>query len=369
LAFSFRHGRHTLVGEVSPTGVFRVSRPTGKGACACSIVCQTGLEAYSTACAAAARCARKTCGLRCAKCGSRCSKPMLRCRSFAASSTSVTEAATGQQVLRSVTPGQQVVKIVNDALVEMLGSETRRSRSQRRTRRSLIMMVGLQGSGKTTTTAKIGKLPEGNAGQEGADGLARRRSPGGAGAAGRAGRAGRAWPRCRSWPASPPVDIARRAVQRCEAPGGYDVLMLDTAGRLHVDQALMDEMKARRRSLGPRAKRCWSSIRSPGRTRSTSRRTSPEQVRLTGVVLTRMDGDARGGAALSMRAVTGKPIKFAGTGEKLDCDRAVPSRARRRPHPRHGRYRLDLVEKAAADGPGGRGGRARDSACRRASST
>jgi len=226
----------------------------------------------------------------------------------------VTEQAVGSQVLRSVTPGQQVVKIVNDALVAMLGSEAADLELDV-TPPAVVMMVGLQGSGKTTTTAKIAKrLTEKGrkkvmmasldvnrpAAQEQLAVLGTQASvatlPIVAG--------------------QQPVDIAKRALQAARLQG-FDVLMLDTAGRLHVDQALMDEMKA------------VASVATPteillvvdsltGQDAVNVAQNFSDQVALTGVVLTRMDGDARGGAALSMRAVTGKPIKFVGTGEKLD---------------------------------------------------
>ncbi|HYG29421.1 MAG TPA: signal recognition particle protein [Allosphingosinicella sp.] len=226
-----------------------------------------------------------------------------------------TEQAVGQQVLRSVTPGQQVVKIVHDALIDMLGAEASELEVAV-TPPAVIMMVGLQGSGKTTTTAKLAKrLTEKDrkkvmmasldvarpAAQEQLAVLGRQAEvatlPIVAG--------------------QQPVDIARRALQAAKLQG-YDVLMLDTAGRLHVDQQLMDEMKA------------IASVAEPdevllvvdaltGQDAVNVARNFSGQVDLTGIVLTRMDGDARGGAALSMRAVTGKPIKFAGAGEGIDA--------------------------------------------------
>ena len=226
----------------------------------------------------------------------------------------VTEQAVGSQVLKSVTPGQQVVKIVHDALVAMLGSDASELELDA-VPPAIVMMVGLQGSGKTTTTAKIAKsLTEKGrkkvlmasldvnrpAAQEQLAVLGTQAS-------------------VATLPiiaGQQPVDIARRALQAAKLQG-FDVLMLDTAGRLHVDQALMDEMKA------------VASVAEPneillvvdsltGQDAVNVAKSFSDQVALTGVVLTRMDGDARGGAALSMRAVTGKPIKFVGTGEKLD---------------------------------------------------
>ena len=235
----------------------------------------------------------------------------------------VTEAAIGQNVLRSITPGQMVVKIVSDALTEMLGAD-QSDLMLDVTPPAVVMMVGLQGSGKTTTTAKIAKRLSGRdrkkvlmasldvnrpAAQEQLATLGTQTE-------------------VATLPivqGQQPVDIARRALQAAKLQG-YDVLMLDTAGRLHVDQALMDEMKAVADVAKP-AEILLVVDSLTGQDAVNVALNFSEQVPLTGVVLTRMDGDARGGAALSMRAVTGKPIKFAGTGEKLDALEAFhPSR-------------------------------------------
>jgi signal recognition particle subunit SRP54 len=235
----------------------------------------------------------------------------------------VTEQAVGQQVLKSVTPGQQVVKIVHDALIDMLGADSSDLHIDV-TPPAVVMMVGLQGSGKTTTTAKIAKrLAERDrkkvmmasldvarpAAQEQLAVLGEKTStatlPIVAG--------------------QQPVDIARRALQAARLQG-YDVLLLDTAGRLHVDQALMDEMKAVAEVSSPNEILLVVDALT-GQDAVNVAKSFSEQVALTGVVLTRLDGDARGGAALSMRAVTGKPIKFAGVGEGVDALEAFhPSR-------------------------------------------
>ena len=236
---------------------------------------------------------------------------------------SVTAKAVGQSVLKSITPGQQVVKIVNDALVEMLGSETS-DLDLATTPPAIIMMVGLQGSGKTTSTAKIAKRLKDKerkkvimasldvnrpAAQEQLAVLGTQIEvatlPIVAG--------------------QQPVEIARRAMQAAKLQG-FDVLLLDTAGRLHVDQALMDEMRAVADVSSP-AETLLVVDSLTGQDAVNVAKSFSEQVSLTGVILTRMDGDARGGAALSMRAVTGKPIKFVGTGEKLDgLDQFHPGR-------------------------------------------
>src|SRR5881275_3455640 len=226
----------------------------------------------------------------------------------------VTEKAVGQEVLRSVTPGQMVVKIVHDALVETLGAETAEL-DLNVSPPAVIMMVGLQGSGKTTTTAKLGKrLTERErkrvlmasldvarpAAQEQLAVLGRQANvdtlPVVAG--------------------QQPVDIAKRAIQAARLQA-YDVVLLDTAGRLHVDDQLMGEMKAVAEASQPTETLLVVDALTGQDAVNVAKGFSGE-VDLTGVILTRLDGDARGGAALSMRAVTGKPIKFAGVGEAID---------------------------------------------------
>ena len=229
---------------------------------------------------------------------------------------SVTEQAVGQSVLKSVTPGQQVVKIVNDALVEMLGGETPAELDLAATPPVVIMMVGLQGSGKTTTTAKLAKLLKEKHGKKAMMASLDVNRPAAqeqlavlgeqVGVATLPIIAGQA-----------PTEIATRALQSARLQA-VDVLLLDTAGRLHVDAALMDEMKAVAAIADPRETLLVVDSLT-GQDAVNVAQSFGAQVDLTGVVLTRMDGDARGGAALSMRAVTGKPIKFAGTGEKIDA--------------------------------------------------
>jgi signal recognition particle subunit SRP54 len=227
---------------------------------------------------------------------------------------SVTEKAVGQNVLRSITPGQQVVKIVNDALTEMLGSDAADLELDVNPP-AIIMMVGLQGSGKTTTTAKIAKrLTEKDRKKVLMASLDVNRPAAQEQLAVLGTQIGVA-----TLPivlGQQPVEIARRAMNSAKLQG-FDVLMLDTAGRLHVDQALMDEMRAVSQVAAP-AETLLVVDALTGQDAVNVAKSFTDQVSLTGVILTRMDGDARGGAALSMRAVTGKPIKFVGTGEKLD---------------------------------------------------
>ena len=226
----------------------------------------------------------------------------------------VTEQAVGQEVLRSVTPGQMVVKIVHDALVETLGADTAEL-DLSVSPPAVILMVGLQGSGKTTTTAKLAKrLSEKErkkvlmasldvarpAAQEQLAVLGRQTS-------------------VDTLPivsGQQPVDIAKRAIQSAKLQA-YDVVLLDTAGRLHVDDQLMAEMKAVAQASNP-AETLLVVDSLTGQDAVNVAKGFAGEVDLTGVILTRMDGDARGGAALSMRAVTGKPIKFAGVGEAID---------------------------------------------------
>jgi len=225
--------------------------------------------------------------------------------------------AEGQAVTKSITPGQQVVKIVHDELISVLaGDDAEAGNLKVDNPPAPILMVGLQGSGKTTTTAKLAKrLKEKDnkrvlmasldiyrpaaqqqlavlGAQIGVDTL-----PIVAG--------------------QTAVQIATRAKQQATL-GGYDVFMLDTAGRLSIDDALMTEVEAVREATKPRE----TLLVVDGLTGQDAVHTAEnfdERIGVSGVVLTRMDGDGRGGAALSMRAITGKPIKFVGLGEKMDA--------------------------------------------------
>lgn len=264
----------------------------------------------------------------------------------------VTEQAVGAEVLKSVKPGQMVVKIVHDELVRTLGGDpdnpegaiTGEALNLEAKPPVVIMMVGLQGSGKTTTTAKIGKMLREKHGKKAMMASLDVNRPAAQEQLAVLGEqvdvstlpivAGQQ-----------PVDIARRAMESARLQN-FDVLLLDTAGRLHVDEALMAEMKAVSQVSAPtEVLLVVDSL--TGQDAVNVAQSFTSEVPLTGVVLTRMDGDARGGAALSMRAVTGKPIKFAGTGEKLDAIEAF------RPNSVADRILgmgdvVSLVEKAAA---------------------
>jgi signal recognition particle subunit SRP54 len=226
----------------------------------------------------------------------------------------VTEKAVGQEVLRSVTPGQMVVKIVHDALVETLGSETAELNLSV-SPPAVIMMVGLQGSGKTTTTAKLAKRlaeKEHKRVLMASLDVARPAAQEQLAVLGRQVHVDT----LPIVPGQQPVDIARRALQSAKLQA-YDVVLLDTAGRLHVDDQLMAEMKSVAQASNP-VETLLVVDALTGQDAVNVAKGFSAEVSLSGVILTRMDGDARGGAALSMRAVTGKPIKFAGVGEALD---------------------------------------------------
>jgi len=224
--------------------------------------------------------------------------------------------AVGAEVLRSVTPAQMVVKIVHDHLVETLGGALDEGLNLNAVPPVVLMLVGLQGSGKTTTAAKIARLLKSRerkkvlmasldvqrpAAQEQLAVLGRQIE-------------------VTTLPVvfgERPVGIARRAldVGRRE---GYDALLLDTAGRLHIDEPLMLEVAAVRDATQP-TETLLVADSMTGQDAVNVAQSFAQRIGITGIVLTRVDGDARGGAALSMRAVTGKPIKFIGTGEKLDA--------------------------------------------------
>ena len=227
--------------------------------------------------------------------------------------------AVGAEVLESVSPGQQVVKIVNDAMIESLGGAGAVPLNLEAVAPVPILMVGLQGSGKTTTAGKLG-LRLGGGGGGGRErrrvllaSLDTQRPAAQLQLQQLAQQAGVA-----SLPIVPgqtPVEIARRAMEmgRREV---YDVVILDTAGRLSIDTALMDEVRAIRDATQP-AETLLVVDAMTGQDAVNTARAFNEALGVTGIVLTRMDGDARGGAALSMRHVTGAPIKLVGSGEKL----------------------------------------------------
>ena len=228
----------------------------------------------------------------------------------------IREKAVGANVLKSVAPGQQVIKIVNDHLVEMLGGETAEIGIAAASPPAAVLMVGLQGSGKTTTTAKLGLfLRESHKKRVLLASLDTSRPA--------------AMEQLAVLGAQAAVDvlpvvagegavaIAKRAM-KTGAREGYDVVLLDTAGRLHVDDEMMAECFAVREAARP-VETLLVADALTGQDAVNVASAFHERIGLTGIALTRVDGDGRGGAALSMRAVTGCPIKLIGVGEKLDA--------------------------------------------------
>ena len=228
---------------------------------------------------------------------------------------SVKEKALGHDVIKSVTPGQMVVKVVNDHLIEMLGPEDAEI-NLAATAPVPILMVGLQGSGKTTTTAKLAlRLKNKDRKKVLVAGLDVARPAAQEQLAQLAIQAG-------VNDLTPvfgeqPIGIAKRAMETGRREG-YDVVILDTAGRLAIDQDLMHEVAEIRNTVAP-AEILLVADAMGGQDAVNVASEFNAKIGITGIVLTRVDGDARGGAALSMRSVTGCPIKFMGVGEKLDA--------------------------------------------------
>ena len=226
--------------------------------------------------------------------------------------TSVTERCIGADVLESLTPAQMIVKIVNEELTRLMGSETQHITINPKGP-TVVMLVGLQGAGKTTNGSKLAGLMK------------------------RQGRnpllvacdiyrpaAIRQLEVCGEKLGLPvfqmgqtnPVDIAKAAVQHAIRHGN-DMVFLDTAGRLHIDETLMEELKAVKAAVNPQEIMLVVDAMT-GQDAVNAAQSFNEWLDIDSVMLTKLDGDARGGAALSVRAVTGKPIKFVGTGEKLE---------------------------------------------------
>ncbi len=226
----------------------------------------------------------------------------------------VTQRAVGQEVVKSVTPGQMVVKIVNDELVKVLG-ETAVPIDLNAAAPVSIMMVGLQGSGKTTSTAKIAKRLKAKENKKVLMASLDTRRPA-------AQEQLKVLGKQISVATLPiiegqtPQQIAKRAIQFAKL-SGFDVIMLDTAGRLHIDDTLMNEV-AEVRDIAKPQETLLVADALTGQDAVNLARSFDERIGITGLMLTRIDGDGRGGAALSMRAVTGKPTKLPGTSEKLD---------------------------------------------------
>lgn len=225
--------------------------------------------------------------------------------------------AVGEEVIRSVRPGEQVIKIVYDGLVEMLGGAEVDGSLRIDSPPAVIMMAGLQGSGKTTTTGKLAKrLSEKERKKILLASLDVRRPAAMEQLAILADQCNESVSSLPIIEGQLPADIARRAMQAAKI-GGYDVLILDTAGRTSIDEQMMSEAAEIAAIATPQETLLVADALTGQDAVETATRFHA-RLPLTGLVLTRMDGDGRGGAALSMRAVTGLPIKFLGTGEKLD---------------------------------------------------
>ncbi|MBP7341472.1 MAG: signal recognition particle protein [Smithellaceae bacterium] len=221
--------------------------------------------------------------------------------------------AIGREVLESITPGQQVVKVVHDRLVELMGSQSVHIKFGSRIP-APVMLIGLQGCGKTTTAAKLARLLSKEkkvylvsadvyrpAAMEQLAVLGRQISAGVYDAG----------------DLRDPVKICVQAVEQAKKEG-YEVVLIDTAGRLHIDEPLMDELKKIKEKINP-SEILYVADAMTGQDAVNVGARFNEQIGIDGVIMTKMDGDARGGAALSLKAVVGKPIKFVGVGEKIDA--------------------------------------------------
>ena len=236
---------------------------------------------------------------------------------------SVEERAVGTDVMNSLTPGQMVIKIVNEEMIKLMGSETTTLELNPRNELTIIMMAGLQGAGKTTTIAKLAgqlkvknyspllvacdvyrpaaiKQLQINGEKQGV-------------------------PVFSMGDGHSPVNIAKAAVEHAQK-NGQNLILIDTAGRLHIDENMMDELTAIKEAV-PVKQTLLVVDAMTGQDAVNVASTFNEKVGVDGIIITKMDGDTRGGAALSIRAVTGKPILYVGMGEKLsDLDQFYPDR-------------------------------------------
>ena len=235
----------------------------------------------------------------------------------------VTERAVGQNVMNSLTPGQMVIKIVNEEMVNLMGSETTELMLPPGKKLSVVMMVGLQGAGKTTTAAKIaaklkekGKRPLLVACDIYRPAAIKQLQINGE-------KVG--IPVFEMGDSHSPVDIVKAAVSHAEK-NSNNVLIIDTAGRLHVDEDMMNELKEIKKAIDVDQTVLVVDAMT-GQDAVNVANTFNEEISLDGIVLTKLDGDTRGGAALSIKAVTGKPILYVGMGEKLsDLEQFYPDR-------------------------------------------
>jgi signal recognition particle subunit SRP54 len=227
----------------------------------------------------------------------------------------VKEKAMGEEVLSALSPGQQVVKIVRDELTKMLGSQQAKLKFANEPP-SVVLIVGLQGSGKTTSTAKLARFlaKEGNRPQLVSVDVYRPAARHQLSLLAKNVNA----PIYEGAPdEAKPLELAR-AARREAVQAGRDVLLVDTAGRQHIDEQLMHELRELKEALNP-SEILFVADAMTGQDAVRSAEEFHKQLGITGVVLTKMDGDARGGAALSIRSITGQPLKFVGVGEKTDA--------------------------------------------------
>jgi signal recognition particle subunit SRP54 len=226
----------------------------------------------------------------------------------------VREKAVGTAVLQSLTPGQQVVKVVHQELISLMG-DSQSKLNVASAPPTLIMLVGLQGSGKTTTAAKLAKRLQ----KEGRRPFLISADVYSPAAITQLKVLGQqiGIPVWETNPAARPVDICHDAIATARSRG-HDVVIIDTAGRLHIDEGMMEELKELGRELTPH-EILFVADSMTGQDAVNVAKTFNDALALDGVILTKLDGDARGGAALSIWSVTGKPIKFVGTGEKIEA--------------------------------------------------
>ncbi|MDR2521331.1 MAG: signal recognition particle protein [Spirochaetaceae bacterium] len=233
------------------------------------------------------------------------------------------EEARGEKVLRAVNPGEQFVKIVHDKLVAVLGGPAEELKLKGPDTLTVLLMLGLQGSGKTTTTAKLA-LRLKNAGRKPLLAACDLVRPAAAEQLAVLA-AGIGVPVYREEAASSPISVFENA-RRAAEQNGNDILIIDTAGRMHIDEPLLAELRQLRDAAKPDETLLVADSMT-GQSAAEIAKTFDEKIGLSGVILTKFDSDTRGGAALSLKAVTGKPLKFVGTGEKpSDLEPFYPER-------------------------------------------
>lgn len=225
----------------------------------------------------------------------------------------IRERAIGKEVMSSLTPGQQVIKIVNEELTTLMGDQQAPLQMAEKSP-TVIFIVGLQGTGKTTTTAKLGR----HISKQGYRPLLVPADVQRPAAIEQLKVLGNelALPVLESQPSDDPVEICRRALKTAEQESA-NVILVDTQGRLHVDDELMNELTRMKEEVSPHETLLVTDAMT-GQDAVNMAKVFNDRIGIDGVILTKMDGDARGGAALSVKAVTGRPIKFVGVGEKLD---------------------------------------------------